>query len=71
MPGGSEFWNNNESAFDYPMQRDIIIVNQGDTVTGTDIILNSQFPAFDQYEDDGTLRPPALRLSTETEVLPA
>jgi hypothetical protein len=53
MPGDPEFWNENESAFDYSLQRDPIIVHAGDKITGTDIILNFQLPRFDQYEDSG------------------
>jgi hypothetical protein len=53
LVGDPEFWNENESAFDFPLQRDPIIVHAGDNITGTDIILNYQFPRFDQYEDGG------------------
>jgi hypothetical protein len=55
LPGDPEFWNNNESAFDYPLQRDLITVHAGDNITNTDIILNAQYPRFDQYEDSGAL----------------
>ncbi len=55
MPGGPEFWNLNESAFDFPLERDTITVHAGDKITGIDIILNSQYPRFDQYEDSGKL----------------
>ncbi len=46
-----EFWNNDESAFDFPLQRDAITVHSGDKITGIDITLNNQFPRFDGYED--------------------
>jgi hypothetical protein len=50
-----EFWNQNESPFDYPQQRDTIIVNGGDRSDGNDIILNNNFilPTYDQFEDSG------------------
>lgn len=50
-----EFWNKDESAFDFPLQRDTITVHAGDKITGIDIILNDQFQRFDQYEDSGQL----------------
>jgi hypothetical protein len=50
-----EFWNQDESAFDFPQQRDTITVHAGDKITGIDIILNDQYPTFDQYEDSGWL----------------
>jgi hypothetical protein len=53
MPGDPEYWNENESAFDFPGQRDTITVHAGDKVTGTDIILDRPLPRFDQYEDSG------------------
>jgi len=55
LPGIPEFWNTAESAFDFPLQRDTITVHAGDKITGIDIILNSPFPRFDQYEDSGKL----------------
>jgi hypothetical protein len=56
LPGGiPEFWNKDESAFDFPLQRDTITINPGDRVTGIDIILNNTPPRFDQYEDSGAL----------------
>lgn len=50
-----EFWNNDESAFDLPLQRDTITIHAGDKITGIDIILNDRLPRFDQYEDGGAL----------------
>jgi hypothetical protein len=55
LPGPPEFWNRDESAFEFPMQRDIITVSAGESVTGVDIILNDSNPRFDQYEDNGSL----------------
>jgi hypothetical protein len=55
LPGTPEFWNTDESAFDFPLQRDTIPVHAGDKITGIDIILNAQFPPFDQFEDNGAL----------------
>src|SRR5437588_291115 len=55
MPGHPEFWNQQESAFDFPLQRDTITVHAGDKITGIDIILNSSYPRYDQYEDEGVL----------------
>jgi hypothetical protein len=56
LPGVPEFWNKDESAFDFPLQRDTITVHAGDKITGIDIILNAQFlRRFDQYEDSGKL----------------
>jgi hypothetical protein len=48
-----EYWNQNESAFDYPLQRDTITVTPGGTVTGIDFILNGTPSQFDQFEDSG------------------
>jgi len=53
--GIPEFWNQDESAFDLPLQRDPITVHAGDNLTGIDIILNDQYPRFDLYEDGGAL----------------
>jgi hypothetical protein len=55
LSGSPEFWNQDESAFDLPLQRDTITVHPGDKVTGIDIILNGNYPRFDQFEDDGRL----------------
>jgi hypothetical protein len=55
IPGGAEFWNQDESAFDYSLQRDTITIHPGDKVTGIDVILNSPLQRFDQYEDSGQL----------------
>ena len=62
LPGDPEFWNKDESAFDFPMQRDMITVTAGESVTGIDIILNGSNPRFDQYEDNGKLLDPAIPL---------
>lgn len=56
LPGPAEFWNKDESAFDFPMQQDTITVHAGDKITGIDIILNGTPPRFDQNEDSGALR---------------
>jgi len=56
IPGVPEFWNQDESAFDYPLQRDSITVHPGDHIPNIDIILNSPYHRFDQYEDSGQLR---------------
>src|SRR5205085_10085828 len=55
LPGPPEFWNKDESAFDFALQRDVINVHAGDNITGIDIILNNTAPRFDQYEDSGAL----------------
>lgn len=55
LPGSQEYWNHEESAFDYPQQRDTITVHGGDKITDIDIILNGTNPRFDQYEDSGHL----------------
>ena len=55
LPGQPEFWNQDESAYDLPLQRDTIIVHPGDKITGIDIILNGNYPRFDQFEDNGRL----------------
>lgn len=56
-----EFWNNDESAFDFPLQRDTITVHAGDNITGIDIILNQTQQRFDQFEDSGELfDPPSI-----------
>lgn len=50
-----EFWNRDESAFDFPLQRDFITVHAGEEIDGVDIIMNAPFPRFDQNEDSGRL----------------
>jgi hypothetical protein len=62
LPGPPEFWNKDESPFDFPMQRDMITVTAGESVTGIDIILNDVNPRFDQYEDNGRLVDPPVPL---------
>ena len=54
-PGQDEYWKQNESAFDIPLQRDTITVGAGETVPNVNIILNGTQPTFDQYEDSGAL----------------
>jgi hypothetical protein len=66
LPGTPEFWNNDESAFDFPLQRDTITVHGGDKVTGIDIILNIPFATFDQFEDSGQLFDPPMVSPTTT-----
>jgi hypothetical protein len=58
LPGQAEFWNKDESAFDFTQQRDTITVHSGDKITGTDIILNQTQRTFDEYEDSGALGDP-------------
>jgi hypothetical protein len=55
LPAWPEFWNHDESAFDFQMQRDTVTIHGGDQVSGTDIILNTQGSRFDQFEDSGKL----------------
>lgn len=50
-----EFWNADESAFDFPLQRDFITVHAGEEIDGVDIIMNAPFTRFDQNEDSGRL----------------
>ncbi|MBS1849491.1 MAG: hypothetical protein JST79_01150 [Acidobacteria bacterium] len=66
MPGPPEFWNQNESAFDFLLQRDPVTVHAGDHVTGVDIILNQTIHRFDQYEDSGALFDSPLALPEST-----
>jgi hypothetical protein len=51
----SEFWKKDESAFDFPGQRDTITVRPGDHITDVNIILNSTNEQFDFNEDTGAL----------------
>jgi hypothetical protein len=60
LPGQAEFWNKDESAFDFPLQRDTITIHPGDKVTGINIILNGTPSRFDQFEDSGALLDPPL-----------
>jgi Matrixin len=53
MPGAPEFWDQYESAFDYPTDSDTIDVSAGQSVTNINIILNATFPRFDSNEDSG------------------
>ena len=66
----NEFWNHDESGFDFLLQRDTITVHGGDNITGIDIILNGQTPRFDRYEDSGALfdAPVGLPLALGAEV---
>jgi hypothetical protein len=57
-----EFWNKDESAFDFPLQRDTITIHPGEKITGIDIILNNTQSTFDQYEDSGALFDPPIGL---------
>ena len=70
MMNSAEFWNNDESRFDFRLQQDTITVHAGDKITGIDIILNGQFTRFDHYEDSGGLfdAPLALPLGMGAEV---
>lgn len=64
LPGQPEFWNQDESAFDLPLQRDTITVHPGDKVTGIDIIMNGAYPTFDRYEDSGQLMDVPIAIPT-------
>jgi hypothetical protein len=67
-PGQDEFWKNNESAYDIPLQRDTVTVTAGETVPNINIILNGTQPTFDQYEDETQLfetLPPLALLRAE------
>jgi hypothetical protein len=55
IPGPAEFWNQNETAFDFPLQRDTITIHAGESITGTDIILNNTQSTFDKFEDNSAL----------------
>jgi hypothetical protein len=55
IPGQPEFWDKNESNVDYLRQRDTITVHAGDAIDNINIILNSPYPRFDQFEDDTSL----------------
>jgi hypothetical protein len=58
----AEFWNQGESAYDYLLERDDVIVNGGDKADSNDIILNSpNLSTYDNGEDGGmTMIVPAL-----------
>jgi len=58
IPGPSEFWQSDESAFDSVTDKDPITVSAGQTVDHADIILNGASSRFDQFEDEGRLVPP-------------
>ncbi len=64
VPIPAEFWNERESAFDPPAQRDTVTVHPRDNITNVDIILNGQQARYDQYEDTGAVfdPPPPARL---------
>jgi hypothetical protein len=55
MPGGPKFWNKNQSAYGFPLQRDTVTVHAGEKISDIDIILNTALPRFDQFEDSGAL----------------
>ena len=50
LPGPAEFWNQNESAYDFPLQRDTITVHAGQTIDNLNIILNGTPPRLDDNE---------------------
>jgi hypothetical protein len=52
LPGPAEYWNQNESAYDFPAQRDIITVSPGQTLDNLNIILNGTPPRLDDNESD-------------------
>jgi hypothetical protein len=54
-PGQDEYWKQNESAYDIPLQSDPITINAGETVPNINIILNGTQPTFDPFEDSGSL----------------
>ena len=70
MPADPEFWNKDESAFDYNLQRDTVTVPPGGKITGIDIILNDTPKRFDGYEDPGARLevPPMLPRAPAAEV---
>lgn len=70
MPGVPEFWNKNESAFDIPLERDVINISPGTHLTGIDIILNGTQSRFDINEDPGARLdlPVLLPLTLDAEV---
>jgi hypothetical protein len=51
MPGASEFWHKNESAFDVTSQRDPVTVTAGQKLSNLNFILNGTAPRFDPNED--------------------
>jgi hypothetical protein len=55
LPGPAEYWNQNESAFDFPAQRDTITVHAGQTIDNLNIILNGTPPGLDNNELSGML----------------
>lgn len=57
LPFLGEYWHQNESAFDYTEQRDIITVHAGDNISGIDIIVNGSLLRFDGFEDSASLLP--------------
>ena len=71
LPQQPEFWNEDESPFDYPLQRDSITVHAGENITDIDVILDDGYSRFDQYEDNGSLRYPSLFPLTSTDRIPA
>jgi len=60
-----EFWNTDESAFDFPLQRDFITVHAGEQIDDIDIIMNAPFTRFDQNEDSGRLLDTPVSLPLE------
>jgi hypothetical protein len=66
-PGTDEFWKQNESAYDIPLQSDPITVTPGQTVPNINIILNGTQPTLDNYEDTGALfdTPPVMTWEAE------
>ena len=55
LPGPAEYWNQNESAYDFPLQRDTITVHAGQTIDNLNIILNGTAPRLDDNELKGML----------------
>jgi hypothetical protein len=59
---GSKFWNKDETAFDFPLERDSVTVGAGETISNIDIILNGTLPRFDANEDSSALIDAPFRL---------
>jgi hypothetical protein len=66
-PGTDEFWKQNESAYDIPLQSDPVTVTPGETVPNINIILNGTQPTLDNNEDTGALfdTPPVVTWEAE------
>jgi hypothetical protein len=66
VPLQSKFWSQDQTPFDFPLQRDSITVHAGDILTNVDIILNGTPARFDNNEDGAMIFGPPVHFLKST-----